>query len=92
MGEGNFRDDFVLNANLQVDVMFHQPHTGITWPTLLVVVTHNVLIVGVRVLREVPLNQISGLVSREPEEGTMDDGIFIGKVTELSQESLFLFF
>lgn len=68
--------------------MFHQPHASITWPALLVVVTHNVLIVGVRVLREVPLNQISGLVSREPEEHTMDNAISTGKVTELSQEYL----
>lgn len=53
--------------------MFHQPHAGVTWPALLVVVAHNVLIVGVRVLGEVPLNQISGLVSREPEKRTIDD-------------------
>lgn len=53
--------------------MFHQPHAGVAWPALLVVVTHNVLIVGVRVLGEVPLNQISGLVSREPKKCVMDD-------------------
>lgn len=53
--------------------MFHQPHAGVTWPALLVVVAHNVLIVGVRVLGEVPLNQISGLVSREPEKRTIND-------------------
>lgn len=89
---GNFRHNiFFFNRNLQVDVMFHQPHAGVTWPALLVIVTHNVLIVGVRVLREVPLNQISGLVSREPEEHTMDNAISTGKVTELSKECLIFF-
>lgn len=62
-----------FKGHLQVDVVFHQPHPGVTWPALLVVVAHNVLIVGVRVLREVPLNQISGLVSREPEKCTTDE-------------------
>lgn len=52
--------------NLQVDIMLHQSHAGIAWPTLLVVVTNYVLVVGVWVLRQVPLNQIPGLVSREP--------------------------
>lgn len=36
--------------NSQIHIMLHQPHPGITRPTLLIVVTHNVLIVGVRVL------------------------------------------
>lgn len=52
--------------NLQVDIMLHQSHAGVTWPTLLVVVTNYVFVVGVRVLRQVPLNQIPGLVGREP--------------------------
>lgn len=47
--------------------MLHQSHAGVTWPTLLVVITNYVLIVGVWVLRQVPLNQIPGLVSREPD-------------------------
>ncbi len=46
--------------------MLHQPHAGITGPALLVVITHYVLIVGVWVLRQIPLNQIPGFVSREP--------------------------
>lgn len=52
--------------NSQVDIMLHQSHAGITGPALLVVITHYVLIVGVWVLRQVPLNQIPGLVGREP--------------------------
>lgn len=46
--------------------MLHQSHAGITWPALLVIIAHDVLVVGVRVLRQVPLDQISGFVSREP--------------------------
>lgn len=46
--------------------MLHQSHAGIAGPALLVVITHYVLIVGVWVLRQVPLNQIPGLISREP--------------------------
>lgn len=45
--------------------MLHQPHPGITRPALLIVVTHNVLVVGVRVLCQIPLNQVPGLISRE---------------------------
>ena len=53
----------------QVDVMFHQPHASISGPTLLVVVAHNVLIVGVRVLGEVALDQLSSLLSCKPTRG-----------------------
>lgn len=43
--------------------MLHQSHPGVSGPALLVVVAHNVLIVGVRVLRQVPLDQVPGLIS-----------------------------
>jgi hypothetical protein len=39
--------------------MLHQSHAGVPRPALLIVVAHNVLIVGVRVLCEVALNQVS---------------------------------
>lgn len=42
--------------------MLHQSHASITWPTLLVVVANNVFIVGIRVLRQVALNQIPGII------------------------------
>lgn len=45
----SFRDK-IIEGNLQVDVMLHQSHASITWPTLLVVVTYNVLIVGIWML------------------------------------------
>lgn len=47
--------------------MLHQTHAGISWPALLVVVAHNILIIGVRVLCQVPLDQVLGLLSSEPE-------------------------
>lgn len=56
----------MLRWNSQVDIVLHQSHAGITRPALLVVVTHDVLIVGVWVLRQIPLNEIPSLVSREP--------------------------
>lgn len=43
--------------------MLHQPHASITWPTLLVVIANNIFIVGVRMLSQVPLDQIPGIIS-----------------------------
>lgn len=54
-------------ADSQVDVMFHETHAGISRPALLVIVAHNVLVVWVRVLCEVALDQVPGLISRESE-------------------------
>lgn len=52
---------------LQIHIMFHQPHSSISRPTFLIVVAYNVFIVRVRVLSQVPLDQISCLISRKPE-------------------------
>ena len=41
--------------------MLHQPHPAVTRPALFVVVAHNVLVVGVGVLREVALDELAGL-------------------------------
>lgn len=43
--------------------MLHQSHASVTWPTLLVVIANNIFIVGIRVLSQVPLNQIPGIIS-----------------------------
>ena len=56
----------VWERDSQVDVVLHQPHASIAGPALLVVVAHDVLVVGVRMLRQVPLDQISGLVCCKP--------------------------
>ncbi len=42
--------------HLQVDIMLHEPHPGISWPALLIVVSYYVLVVGVRVLGQVSLD------------------------------------
>lgn len=53
---------------LQVNIMLHQPHPSISGPTLLIVVAHNVLVVGIGVFSKVALDQIPGLISRKPEK------------------------
>ena len=45
--------------------MLHQPHAGVARPALLVVVAHDVLVVGIRVLGQVSLNQVPSFVCRE---------------------------
>ena len=50
----------------QVDVVLHESHAGVPRPALLVVVANDVLVVGVGVLREVALDQVPGLLRREP--------------------------
>lgn len=50
------------------EVYLHETHSLIARPTLAVVVPDDVLIVGVRVLREVPLDQVPRFLSAESEE------------------------
>jgi hypothetical protein len=55
------------DCSTQVDIVLHEPHASISGPALLVVVPHNVLVVGIRMLCEVALDQILGLLSCEAE-------------------------
>ena len=55
------------HGTAQVHVVLHQSHARVTRPALLVVVAHDVLVVGVRVLRQEALNQVLRLLRREPE-------------------------
>ena len=48
--------------------MLHQSHARVPRPALLVVVPDHVLVVGIRVFREVPLDEIFRLFRGEPEE------------------------
>ena len=59
----------------QVDVMFHESHASISGPAFLVVVAHNVLIVGVRVLCEVALDQLPRLLCCEPTRTCIQEGV-----------------
>lgn len=55
------------DCSTQVDIVLHEAHACIPWPALLVVVTHNVLIVGVWVLSQVPLDEVLRFLSSKPE-------------------------
>lgn len=44
--------------HMEAYIVLHEPHACIAGPTLAIVVAHDVFVVGVRVLREISLNQI----------------------------------
>lgn len=52
----------------QVDVVLHEAHASVAGPALLVIIAHNVLVVWVRVLGEVALDQVPCLIRGEPAE------------------------
>ena len=52
----------------QVHVVLHQAHARVPRPALLVVVAHDVLIVGVGVLSQVALDQVLGFFGCESEQ------------------------
>jgi len=58
--------------------VFIQPHTTILRPASSVGIVDNILVVGVRIDREVPLNQISRFVCGEPEQDM--DPIYVSGV------------
>ena len=60
--------DIPEHSSTQVDVMLDQSHSAIPRPASLVVVSNNVLVVGIRLHRQVPLDQVTGFVRGESEE------------------------
>mmetsp|Transcript_10204 Transcript_10204/g.41240 ORF Transcript_10204/g.41240 Transcript_10204/m.41240 type:complete len:678 (+) Transcript_10204:3871-5904(+) len=56
------------NRAAEVDVVLHESHARVPRPALLVVVSDHVLVVGIGVLGEVPLDEVLRLFRREPEE------------------------
>ena len=52
----------------EVDVVLHQAHTRVAWPTLAVIVPDHVLIVRVGVLGQVALDQVLTLLRRQPQQ------------------------
>ena len=52
----------------EVDVVLHQAHARVARPALLVVVADNVLVVRIRVLRQVALDQVARLLCGETEQ------------------------
>lgn len=57
---------FLGSQHLQVHIMFHEAHPSIPGPALLVVVAYDVLIVGIWMLCQVSLNQVSCLICCKP--------------------------
>ena len=62
----------------QVHVMFHEAHASISRPALSVVIANYVLIVRVRVLSQVALDQVPSLLCCEPEEHV--DLVYVARV------------
>ena len=60
--------DVPEDGSAQVHVVLHQTHARIPGPTLLVVVAHNVLVVRVRMLGQIALDEVACLVRIETEE------------------------
>lgn len=48
-------ESFTVNYS-QINIVLHESHARVPGPALLVVVADDVLVVGVRVLRQVPLD------------------------------------
>lgn len=58
----------ILEFYLQVDIVLHESHSGISRPAFLIVVADNIFIVRIRMLRQVPLYQITGFFGSESEK------------------------
>ena len=72
----------------EVDVMLHQPHARVARPALLVVVPDDVLVVGVRVLGQVALDEVPRLLCGEAEHHVDPAGGKSGGASRtLNQES-----
>lgn len=48
--------------------MLHEPHSSVSWPALLIIVAHHVLIVRIRVLSQIALNEVSSLLMGEAKQ------------------------
>mmetsp|Transcript_62206 Transcript_62206/g.196852 ORF Transcript_62206/g.196852 Transcript_62206/m.196852 type:complete len:623 (-) Transcript_62206:2053-3921(-) len=59
--------DVPMGGAAEVDVVLHESHARVPRPALLVVVPHDVLVVGVRVLGQVALDELAGIVLVEAQ-------------------------
>ena len=67
--------DVPEDSPTEVYVVLHEAHAGVARPALAVVVADDVLVVGVRVLCEVTLDEVTGLLRCEPvREGGREEG------------------
>ena len=60
--------DVPEHSTAKINVMLHEPHASIPGPAFPVVVAHNVLIIWIRVLCQITLNQITCFISCKPEK------------------------
>lgn len=56
------------DTSSKIDVMLHQSHTTILRPALSVVVANHVFIIGIRIFSQIPLDQLSCLITCELEK------------------------
>jgi hypothetical protein len=59
--------DFPENRATKIHVRFHETHSAILRPTLLIVIPDNILIIGVWIFRQESLHQISRILRAEPK-------------------------
>ena len=76
--------NIIIQCDLQVYIMLHQPHSGIPGPALLVVVADNVLIVRIGVLCQISLDEVSSLLRREPVEQQLRNSVHI--ITDINNK------
>ena len=65
--------DVPKDCSAKIDVVLHESHTRISRPALLVVIADYVLVVRIRVLSEVALDEISRLLGVEPKEENVSE-------------------
>lgn len=60
--------DLPKGSPAEVDVVLHESHAAVPRPAFLVVVANDVLIVRIRILRQVTLDEVTGLSLTEAED------------------------
>lgn len=72
----------------QVDIVLHEAHPSIPRPALLIVVAYNVLVVGIWMLCQVPLNQVPCLICCKPEQKRIcgDTNIFLRQTAHTDED------
>ena len=66
--------------------MFHQSHSTIFGPTFFVIVSHNVLVIGVRVLCEETLDKFSTFICSE-----LEDNVEVIHIAEIHSDGMLCF-
>lgn len=75
--------DFPENCSSEVDIVFHESHSAVLGPALFVVVPDYVFVVGVRVLSQKPLHQLTGLISDK-----LEDNVYVIDVAHIHSNGM----